>query len=87
MVLLLNLWSEALKVMPTLLMQIPNVDSKLDSHLLQWCLDLWLKGEFMALFNEGRVIQDHKCSRHPNSCFDDQYHSGRLAHLLMGRKC
>ena len=29
MVLLLNLWSEALKVMPTLLMQIPNVDSKL----------------------------------------------------------
>ena len=51
---------KALMVMPALLLQKPNVDSKLDSRLLrsclQRCLDLWLKGEFMALFNEGLVI-------------------------------
>ena len=78
---------KALMVMPVLLLQKPKTDSKLDSHLLRSCLqrrlDLWLKGEFMALFNEGLVLQNHVSSRPPFSCCDDQHRSGRFAHLMM----
>ena len=57
---------KALLVMPALLMQNTNVDSKLDSLLLCSCLqqhlDLWLEVEFMALFMRGRTcMQDHNC--------------------------
>ena len=78
---------KALMVMPALLLQKPNVDSKLDSRLLRSCLqrrlDFWLKGEFMALFNEGLVLQNHISSRPPYSRCDDQHRSGRFAHLMM----
>ena len=78
---------KALMVMPALLLQKPSVDSKLDTHLLRSCLqhrlDLWLNGEFMALFNEGLVIQTHISSRPPYFRCDDQHHSGRFAHLMM----
>ena len=73
--------------MPALLLQKPSVDSKLDTRLLCFCLqrrlDLWLKGEFMALFNEGLAIQTHNSSRPPYFRCDDQHHSGRFAHLMM----
>ena len=78
---------KSLMVMPALLLQKPSVDSKLDTHLLRSCLqrrlDLWLKGEFMALFNEGLVIQTRISSRPPYFRCDDQHHSGRFAHLMM----
>ena len=52
---------KVLMVMPALLLQKPKFDSKLDSHLVCSCLqrhlDLWLNGEFMALFNEGLVYK------------------------------
>ena len=78
---------KALMVMPTLLLQKPKFDSKLDSRLVRSCLqrllDLWLNGEFMALFNEGLVLQNHIFSRPPYSCCDDQHRSGRFSHLMM----
>ena len=78
---------KALMVMPALLLQKPKFDSKLDSRLVRSCLqrrlDLWLNGDFMALFNEGLVLQNHISSRPPYSHCDDQHRSGRFAHLMM----
>ena len=78
---------KALMVMPALLLQKPKFDSKLDSRLVRSCLQrhlaLWLNGDFMALFNEGLVLQNHISSRPPYSHCDDQHRSGRFAHLMM----
>ena len=78
---------KAVMVMPALLLQKPKFDSKLDSRLVHSCLqrrpDLWLKGDFMALFNDGQVLQNHIFSRPPYSRCDDQHRSGRFAHLMM----
>ena len=78
---------KALMVIPALLLQKPKFYSKLDSRLVRSCLqrhlDLWLNGEFMALFNEGLILQNHISSRPPYSHCDDQHSSGRFAHLMM----
>ena len=78
---------KALMAMPALLLQKPKFDSKLDSRLVCFCLqrrlDLWLNGEFMALLNEGLVLQNHISSRPPYSRCDDQHHSGGFNHSMM----
>ena len=78
---------KALMVMPALILQKPKADSKLDSHLVCSCLqrhlDLWLKGEFEALFNEGLVLQNHISSNPPYLHCDDQHCSGGFAYLTM----
>ena len=49
--------------------------------LALWYLDLWCKEEFMALFNEGLIIQNHDHFFYSHC--DDQHCSGRFADLLM----
>ena len=78
---------KAAMLMPNLLLQKPHNESKLSFRVVRSCLqrrlDLWLKGDFLALFNEGIVIQKHlsasPCYR--PSC-DDQTHSSRFSHLM-----
>ena len=78
---------KAAMLIPNLLLQKPHNESKLSFQVVRSCLqrqlDLWLKGDFLALFNEVIVIQKHISASHRYhpSC-DDQPHSSRLSHLM-----